>query len=67
MSKAHKPYLIFDPPTSPFEEGYNSAHQRDGAETLPCPYAEGTPEHDKWWEGFCDEMEQTEAEYLDDL
>ena len=37
---------------SPFDEGFHSASFRDGAETVPCPYEDGTKEHQLWWEGF---------------
>jgi len=36
----------------PYQEGYMSAKAGDEGE--PCPYAEGTPEHTQWWEGFGD-------------
>jgi len=41
-----------EPSPSPFEQGFQSASFHDGGETEPCPFDEGTPEHDQWWDGF---------------
>lgn len=50
-----KPF--FEPPENPWQEGYNSAYIGDGGKTQPCPYREGSPEYEQWWEGFGQETE----------
>jgi len=41
-------------PPTPYEQGWRSAELGDGAKTMPCPFAEGTPEYDAFWHGFAD-------------
>lgn len=57
-----RPVLIFDPPETPYQEGYNSAYQGDGGKSLPCPYPEGSSDYERWWEGFGDETDDHEAD-----
>lgn len=39
---------------TPYDEGYESSLIGDGGKTRPCPYPVGSPEYDKWREGFDD-------------
>ncbi|MBD9511586.1 hypothetical protein IB265_33050 [Ensifer sp. ENS10] len=42
----------FETPTTPYEEGMNSASYCDGGDTEPCPYPADSAEAEAWHDGF---------------
>jgi hypothetical protein len=47
---------------SPYQEGYAAAAIPPDEGQPECPYPDGDPRHDKWWEGYGDWAEDVLAE-----
>jgi hypothetical protein len=47
---------------TPYMEGYEAASIPPDEGQPTCPYADGDPRRDKWWEGYGDWAEDVLAE-----
>lgn len=39
------------------DAGWRQGRYEEVQGVIECPYPKGTPEHDRWWEGFSDGTE----------